>query len=328
MNYRKDGNNALNDFELAAGPGENQEQNRELNPLSIEAIKAKDYPGSEITIEQTLQQGSNYKRYIASYQSEGLKIHGLLTVPNAEPPPTGHPAIVFVHGYIPPNEYKTTEKYVAYVDSFARNNYVVFKIDLRGHGGSEGDALGSYYSNGYVTDALNAASSLQKYPGVNSEKIGMWGHSMGGNITLTSVVVSSKIKAAVIWAGVFATFDDNFMSWRNRRRQTNPSSLDPSRALGQSLIDQYGTPSQSSEFWREATPTNYLNSVTAPLQLHHGTADASVPVEFSELLKNKFDEAEKTAELHLYPGADHNISGSSFGTAMNRSVEFFDKFLK
>ncbi len=92
--------------------------------------------------------GSNYKRYIASYISDGNKIFGLLTIPNAASTYERVPAIVFNHGYIPPKQYKTTEKYVSYVDYLARSGFVVFKIDFRGHGNSEGIAGGSYFSNG------------------------------------------------------------------------------------------------------------------------------------------------------------------------------------
>src|SRR5687767_8741267 len=86
------------------------------HPLTIEALRAGDYPGSDLIIEQTLTPGSNYKRYIASYKSEGLKIYGLLTIPNGQKPSTGWPVIIFNHGFIPPDVYQTTERYIAYTD--------------------------------------------------------------------------------------------------------------------------------------------------------------------------------------------------------------------
>ncbi|TMC38112.1 MAG: hypothetical protein E6J25_13835, partial [Chloroflexi bacterium] len=98
-----------------------------LSPLAIDAMRQRDYPGSDLAIERTLAAGSNYRQYVASYQSDGLKINSLLTVPNGPKPPTGWPVIVFNHGYISPTVYRTTERYVAYVDAFARNGYIVFK---------------------------------------------------------------------------------------------------------------------------------------------------------------------------------------------------------
>ncbi|KKQ23167.1 MAG: peptidase, partial [Candidatus Wolfebacteria bacterium GW2011_GWC1_37_10] len=52
----------------------------DLNELSIEKLRQGRYSGSDIVVEETLAPGSNYKRYIVSYKSEGLKIYALLTV--------------------------------------------------------------------------------------------------------------------------------------------------------------------------------------------------------------------------------------------------------
>src|SRR5207245_135634 len=117
-----------------------------LVPLAIDYMRQQEYPGSDLVIEQRLAAGSNYQRYIASYRSDGLKINGLLTVPNGPKPATGWPVIIFNHGYIPPAEYRTTERYVAYVDAFARRGYIVFKSDYRGHGSSEGQPASAYGS--------------------------------------------------------------------------------------------------------------------------------------------------------------------------------------
>ena len=131
------------------------------HPMSIPALRQMTYPGSEIIFEDTLEPGANYNRYYVSYMSEGLKQYGLLTIPYGETPPTGWPAIVFNHGYIPPDVYRTTERYAAYVNYLARSGFVVFKIDYRGHGNSEGYPSGSYFSPGYTIDSIAALKSLQ-----------------------------------------------------------------------------------------------------------------------------------------------------------------------
>ena len=51
------------------------------HPMSIAALRMGDYPGSEITFEETLEAGANYNRYYVSYLSEGLRQYGLLTIP-------------------------------------------------------------------------------------------------------------------------------------------------------------------------------------------------------------------------------------------------------
>ena len=284
------------------------------------------YPGSDIVIEQKLQPGANYQRYRASYLSEGLKQYALLTVPNGTPPATGWPAIIFNHGYIPPEQYRTTERYVAYVDGFARNGYVVFRPDYRGHDQSEGNASGGYGSPDYTIDVLNALSSVKQYAAVDPERIGMWGHSMGGHITLRSMVTTQDIKAGVIWAGVVASYPDLMSRWR----RPVPASV-PTRARRwrDDFVARYGSPEANPAFWDSISPSSYLADLSGPLQLHHGTADESVPHEFSETLYQQAQDAKLAVpvEYYEYPGDNHNLS-KSFNTAMQRSIAFFDKYVK
>lgn len=303
-------------------------QDKQPHPLSIEALRGGEYPGSDIIIEQTLAPGSNYQRYIASYKSEGLKIYALLTVPNGEKPENGWPVIIFNHGFIPPAQYRTTERYSAYTDAFSSNGYIVFRSDYRGHGNSEGNAEGGYGSNAYTVDVLNAVSSIKKYADADPEKIGMWGHSMGGHVTLRSMVANKDIKVGVIWAGVVVSYPDLIYNWRRRASTPNPSpSASGSRRWRQLLIDQYGTPEKNPEFWNSISANAYLKDISGPLQLHHGTADHSVPHEFSEKLSDQMKTAGKDVELFIYQGDEHDIP-NNFGIAIQRSVEFFDKYLK
>ncbi len=293
------------------------------HPLSIEALRQGHYPGSTITIEQTLAPGATYRRYIASYRSEGLKIYGLLTIPNGNRPKAGWPAIVFLHGYIPPAQYRTTERYEAYVDSLARAGYIVFKIDLRGHGNSEGSPSGAYWSPDYTVDTLNAFASLARFPQANPERIGLWGHSMGGFLTLRAMVVEPRIRVGVIWAGVVGTYEDLLYRWRR-----GPGSQAPPGALRrrEMFLARYGSPQTNPQFWQALTPHNYLERV-GPIQLHHGLADTVVPVAFSQRLAQALDQAGRPFELYTYPGNDHNLR-QSFTLAMQRSVAFFDRYLK
>lgn len=295
----------------------------ELHPLSIKYTRQQTYPGSEIIIEQTLPPGANYNQYITSYKSDGLKIYALLTVPQGEKPKSGWPVIVFNHGYIQPEQYRTTERYVAYVDAFARNGYIVFKSDYRGHGNSEGQSSGGYGNNDYTIDVLNALASIKRYSDADSERIGMWGHSMGGGITLRSMVVSKDIRVGVIWAGVVGSYSDLINNWRRM------SAVMPSRAFGwrQQLIDKYGTPQQNPDFWNSISANAYLEDISGPLQLHHAKGDAHVPIKFSEKLNEQMKAAGKIIEYYSYDGDDHNIS-QNFSVAMQRSIEFFDKYLK
>lgn len=297
-----------------------------LHTLSIEYMRLQTYSGSDIIIEQTLPPGANYNQYITSYKSDGLKIYALLTVPQSEKPKSGWPVIIFNHGYIQPEQYRTTERYVAYVDAFAKNGYIVFKSDYRGHGNSEGKAEGGYGSNAYTIDVLNAVSSMKNYKDVDPNRIGMWGHSMGAGITLRSMVVSKDIKAGVIWAGVVGSYSDLLNNWRRRdlAKRTAPHW---STSWRQKLIDQYGTPEQNPEFWNSISANSYVKDISGPIQLHHAKDDSHVPFSFSDKLNAQLQEASKSVEFYTYEGDDHNLT-NSFDTAMERSIEFFDKYVK
>jgi hypothetical protein len=168
--------------------------------INIKYLRDLEIIGSESTFEEELVDRSNYHQHLVSYFSEGNKIYGLLTMPFVEPPEGGFKAIVFNHEYIPPTGYQTTERYSAYVDYLARSGFVVFKIDYRGHGESQGEPSGSYFSPGYTIDSIAALKSLQMMDIIDPQGTGIWGHSMAGNLVLRAMLIEPDIKAGVIWA--------------------------------------------------------------------------------------------------------------------------------
>ena len=159
-----------------------------------------------------------------------------------------------------------------------------------------------------LCDVLNAVSALKNYPLADPDRIGMWGHSMGGFLTLRTMVVSPDIKAGVIWAGVVASYPDLLTRWRRRSGPTPTPNPLSSRRWRYSWTGIYGTPEENPEFWYGMSSNNYLSDISGPVQLHHGEADTDVPLEFSELLSAEMQAAGKTVELYTYPGDNHNIS--------------------
>jgi len=294
--------------------------------LKIEALRKLELSPTEVVEEERIGSESRYQKSIVSYMSEGNKVFALLGLPKGEAPTLGWPVIIFNHGYIDPKIYRTNERYVAYFDRLVLAGYVVVKSDYRGHGLSQGEAVGGYGSDGYTRDVRQLLVNMKEYPGVNPERIGMWGHSMGGHITLRTMVSSPDVKAGVIWAGVVASYPDLLNNWRRSPRPL-PSPSYPGRRWRTILQEEYGTPEDNPEFWNSISASSYLDQISGPVQLHHGTADTSVPVEFSEKLAVKIEEVDKLAELYVYPGDDHNLS-QNFGTAMSRTIKFFDTYLK
>lgn len=301
-----------------------QEKTKEIitpptEPMEIKSLRSGNYPGGDFEIERTLPDGSNYKQFVVSYKSEGLKIYGLLTIPLGSKPEGGFPAIIFVHGYIPPEQYSTTGNYPTYQAMLARSGMITFKPDLRGHGQSEGEPVSAHFSEKYVVDTLHAISYLKNHKDVNKERLGYWGHSNGGEIGLRTVLISPDIKAAIFWAGVVGNYKDMFETYNEKipfLRDANKSQL----------VRQYGLPSANPEFWNKLDPYSFLSEISAPIQLHHGTNDTSVPVELSVRLKEELEKAGRSVEYFEYAGDDHNISKNSI-LAWERSTNFFKKNL-
>lgn len=305
-----------------------------ISPISINYLRKKTITSNKFEIEQKLPNGFNYEKYIVSYYSENDKVFGLLTIPFDSKPEGGFPAIVFNHGYIPPLNYSTTGNYSSYVDYLARNGFVVFKIDMRGHGKSEGAASGSYFSSTYTIDAISALKSLQKSELINPEKIGFWGHSMSGNLVLRSMLVSEDIKAGVIWAGAVYSYED-FRKYRisdssyiqrpqqqitqNLNRDNNPEI--------QKLRDSNEKIDFSNNYWKAISLTQNINYLKYPIQIHHSINDNVVNIGYSKDLESVLKNNNKLFEYYEYPGGGHNISGVYFNQAMERTVKFFQKNL-
>lgn len=298
--------------------------NQEAPAVTIPGLMSTAITSQPVEIQEELSRNTSYTTYRASFISDGLTVYGLLTVPQGEEPQDGFPAVVFLHGYIPPDQYRTTEKYEDYVNYLARNGMVVFKIDYRGHGDSDGDPTGAYFSNGYVIDALSAVKALQQSDVVNPEKIGLWAHSMSGNVALRSAVVDPDIKAVVIWAGAVYSYED-FVRYGLNDQSFDRRRLSSSRIVSrsQSLFEKYGSVSAQTPFWSQMAPTNYLNAETPPIQLHHAENDSVVNIGYSEDLVVELDEAGVEHSFYRYESGGHNLTSPAFGPAMQRTVEFY-----
>ncbi|HSX09563.1 MAG TPA: alpha/beta fold hydrolase [Candidatus Saccharimonadales bacterium] len=330
--------------------------------LTIPYLREQIYKSNLEDLQQ-IDQNSSYTSYLASYQSDGLKINGLLTVPVGTAPDGGWPAVVFVHGFIPPKQYSTLERYTDYVDYLARNGFVVFKIDLRGNGDSDGTPAGAYFSSGYVIDTLNAYAALQsshvaspsassgirvsvipkESPGVsitptpnpeelvevNPKKIGLWGHSMAGNIVMRVWAVKPDIPAVVIWAGAGYSYTD-LQKYRinDPSYQPNPKPSTTATASAQRQLQKlYGRPGTDNQFWHDMAPTSFLTDLKGAIQIDHAVDDPVVNIGYSRDLMKLFDKTKIPHTLYEYPTGGHNISEPSFTPAMQHTVDFYKKYL-
>jgi dipeptidyl aminopeptidase/acylaminoacyl peptidase len=320
----------------AAAPAPEQPPGPAPHPLSIAALRTRDYPGSALAVEQALAPRPGYSREVVSYRSDGLRLRALLAVPEGQRPPGGWPVLILNHGLIPPRQYRGDEHYATYIDGFARGGYLVFLPDYRGHGESEGQADQPFSATDYVVDVLNGLASVRRHPGADPSRVGMWGYSMGGFVTLRAMVTARDLRAGVIWAGTVGTFPDLLTRWAQPPATSMPIAPGAVGATGgpatgiawvDELIATYGWPDDSSPAWAALSANTFVGDLSAAIQLHHGAADTSVPLWMSQRLERDLRAAGKQVELIVYPDDDHNLAAST-GIALSRSVAFFDAHVK
>ena len=285
-----------------------------LAAYTIEGLRARTYPGGTIEILATLTRTAAYTRYYIAYPSDGLTITGVMHVPNGEGP---FPVVILNHGYIPPSRYWSGADTNRAADYLARHGYLTIAPDFRGWGGS--DSGPNFFRTGLVIDVLNLISSLSSLPQADPERVGMWGHSMGGGITTKAIVVDERIRAAVLYAPVSADDREVIARWGGWNR--HPSTPDRVwRAYVRALEDP--------AFLRLTSPLYFMEYVTAPVQIHQGTADQVTPPRWAEAIRNALIAADKEVEYYTYEGQGHVFRGKAWELFMERTLRFFDEHLR
>lgn len=310
-----------NNFSLQkeeAGEAEKIEKDAVPHPDSIPAMAQKEFQGSDLKLENILDENEFYTRYRIAYRSEGLKISGIMNVPKGTGP---FPILILNHGYIDPAVYRNGQGLKREQDYFAKNGYVVLHSDYRSHAESDFDPENEVRPrSGYVEDVLNAISAVKKsdFKFLDKENIGMLGHSMGGGITENIMVTKPDIaKAFVLLAPINSSYKINFDKWVKTEW--------PETA--QNFYKVYGTYEENPQFWESISAINYIEKIQAPVMLHQGTSDGEVPVEWSQDFSDALKKANKNITYYEYPGEPH-IFGAAQPLVMQRTLEFFDKYLK
>jgi dienelactone hydrolase len=283
-----------------------------LNPLwryYIAGMRGRQYPGGQVVLHGKFGESPQYTTYLVFYTSEGLRIGGMMNVPKGR---GSFPVIILCHGYIHPDKYATGNDTWREADYLARRGYLTIAPDYRSHAASD-DAV-SFFHIGYAEDVLNLIGSLGTVEGADRDRIGLWGHSMGGAVALKAAVVSKKVDAVVVFGSVSA--DERVNYYNSMGNGAGPMG-----------IARFGSPQSNRLAYKRISSINYLDRIPA-LSIHHGTGDTIVPYQWSEDLFEAAQEQGTTAELYLYPGAEHTFRLKDWDLAMERTVAFFDAHVK
>jgi uncharacterized protein len=87
------------------------------------------------------------------------------------------------------------------------------------------------------------------------------------------------------------------------------------------------TPQESPDLYRRLSPLPYLQNVTAPVQIHWGTADETVPYKWPGDLLDGLRAAGKQVEYFEYPGQPHSFQGAANQLYLQRIAAFFQQEL-
>jgi dipeptidyl aminopeptidase/acylaminoacyl peptidase len=280
---------------------------------TIDTLRERSYGSGIIEVLETMEQTDSFTRYLIRYPSDGLNIYGFVNVPKGE---GSFPVIIAIHGLVDASTYQTLDYTTPDVDAITQAGYIVFHPNLRGYPPSDnGDNL---FRVGMSIDVLNLLALIKSGSGpaellstAAQDQIGLWGHSLGGNIILRVLTVSSDVKAAVLYAPLSGE------EIKNAERLADATS-DPTFQTELSL-----SPAISARI----SPVYYYREITAPVQLHHGTADAAIPVAWSEETCNAASAAGVQIECIYYPEERHTFSGRVTDEFYGAMLNFYETHL-
>ena len=220
-------------------------------PKSIDELRAADRDVS-LSLVGEIQGGAGFSARIYSYNSAGLKVHALVATPDGPPPKGGYPVLVANHGHHPdPPSYGVTadgkdwrpgDYYRRIPELFAAHGFMVVMPDFRGHNNSEGLEFteGLLESSYYTEDVLNLIAGLGSLDTANQDDFFMWGHSMGGEVTLRTLLATDRIKAASMWSSVGGDIWDQSYYYSRYEDPTFFDSSETPKPVIERLKDRLG----------------------------------------------------------------------------------------
>ncbi len=277
----------------------------------IENLQERKYGGGVLQSEGFPTKLPKFDRILFKYRSEGLDLYGFINIPDGEGP---FPVVILLHGAVPVSEYQTMDYTARYADTLAEHGYIAINPNLRGYPPSQDSD--NDFGVGDTIDTLNLISLIRSQSGIagtlekaDKNRIGVWGHSMGGGIVLRVLTIDKQIKAGLLYASINADEKVNLAYFGNDGRREKKIRI-------------------SSLSLQKISPVDHLKEITAPLSIHHGAEDTKVPVQWSHDLCSKLQALDKKPECYIYSGQSHTFQNSGDTLFIERMTTFFDDNLK
>jgi dipeptidyl aminopeptidase/acylaminoacyl peptidase len=278
-----------------------QAEETKIQPLlkyTIKNLGKREYK-SEILLDEQTSPGV----YKFHFESDGKKVTGLAHVPKE----CGKcPVIVQIRGYAKPENYESGYGTWRSAEKFAETGFISVAPDFLGYAESASPSSDIFEERfEKYTTVLNLLSGVENWNFSNG-KIYLWGHSNGGQIALAVLEISGKPYPTSLWAPVGAGFPYSILFYMNENGEGD-------RQL-RSKLAEFESEYDANQF----SMANYLDTIIAPIQLHQGTNDESIPVDWSRNLAKEL----KDIKYFEYPGADHNLL-PNWDLVVKRDIDFF-----
>ena len=200
-----------------------------------------------------------------------------------------YPVVIYVYGG-PMGQDVTNEWSAGFNEILARHGFIVFTIDNRGTGfrGTAFDApLYRHMGRVEVADQLVGVDYLRSLDFVDPKRIGIWGWSYGGYMTLMSLFKHPDVFAAGV-SGAPVT------DWTLYDTHYTERYL--------------GTPQNNAEGYEASGVFPYVGNLAAPLLLIHGMADDNVLFTNSTKLMKSLQDEGRPFDVMTYPGSKHGLT--------------------
>ena len=248
---------------------------------------------------------------------DGVEITGRVYIPSNLDKSKKHPALVYYYGGTSPVTRGFTGRYP--FNLWAANGYVVYVVQPTGATGfgqkfsaQHVNAWGDYTANDIIE---GTHAFLNKYPYVDSNKVGNLGASYGGFMTMLLATKTDMFSASIAHAGI-----SNLTSYWGEGWWGYLYSGEASKN---------SFPWNNNKLYSDHSPVFHADKVTTPMLLLHGDSDTNVPVGESLTMYTALKLLNKDVELIEYKGANHQIfARDKRFDWWNTMLAYFDKKLK
>ncbi|KRE45543.1 alpha/beta hydrolase family protein [Paenibacillus sp. Soil724D2] len=240
--------------------------------------------------------------YILTYVSQGLKVKGLLAVPDGTTP---RPAVIYCRGGIKRVGMVRKRRII----SMAKRGYVVFAPYYRGNEGGEGR---EDFGGEDRFDLFHAIPMVQSLEEVLPGPIPLIGFSRGAVMAMRAARECSGVGPVVVWGGVSDMLD------------TYEQRVDLRRMLKRVV----GHPKKQVEAYLDRSPAYWVNEINSPIYIIHGTNDSQVDIGHARKLANALDQAGKDYTMALYTGLEHRFPRKDDEKALDDVFTWLDEKLK